>query len=104
VGDNSGHTCGQTGLTGLSRDLSIFSDKMIFMDAFDAKEVADLRSAKSWTRGDLALNANVNVQDLFHWETGVGTPTEREAGRLAQALGVPLVNLYFEVPKSGIPL
>jgi len=74
------------------------------MYAFDAKELADLRAAKGWTRGDLSTAANVNVQDVFHWETGVGMPTGMEAARMAASLGVPAANLYYEVPKSGIPL
>lgn len=68
------------------------------MHAFDAAELETLRTAKGWTRGDLANAAGgFEAWHIFHWETGRGMPTQLQAGRLAAALGVPATDLLYKI-------
>jgi ribosome-binding protein aMBF1 (putative translation factor) len=72
--------------------------------AFNATRLSTERVAKGWTRGELAALVWVTAQDIFWWETGQTMPAQRQAMRLASALGIDLADLYFGVDPTTIPV
>jgi transcriptional regulator with XRE-family HTH domain len=72
--------------------------------AFNATRLVTERTAKGLTRGELGELVWVSAQAVFWWETGQAMPAQREAMRLAAALGLDLADLYFGVDPTAIPV
>jgi transcriptional regulator with XRE-family HTH domain len=59
-----------------------------------AKNLRDIRSAKGVSQEDLAHRANLNRNYIGMLEGGKNSPTVKTLGRIADALGIDVVEFF----------
>ena len=71
----------------------------VFESSAIYNRVDKLRLEKNWTIYELAKKANISVNSLYRWRDKKSSPTLYLLENLAEAFGVSLLYLLFDIEK-----
>lgn len=70
------------------------------MARFSGQRLLELRTAANIKRERLAVDVDRSFSSIVKWERGENTPTVADVGRIAEALGVGVEELFDDLPAA----
>ena len=62
--------------------------------------IAAWRKAKGLSQRQLAEKCDVTVSAVSYWESGATAPSQKNIGKVVEALGLDMAEFYGDIPKA----